>query len=210
MKKGILAACFMALTLGATAQTFKEWFKQDKTQLEYLRKQIVKLQLYLGYLKKGYRIVDGGLTIIGDIKTGDFKLHEDFFERRERASPLVKNWPGTVALKENYQQIRNTIKHYTPLLQDAESFNHAERRFFGKLLEAVQAGAEKTYEELFRLLSDGSFDMNDAERLRRLERMSHTINEHHRLLLSFCKSAAVQRLQRKQAAAEVKKLQKQY
>jgi hypothetical protein len=54
-------------------------FNQNATQIEYMIQQIALLQTYIGYVEKGYDIVNKGLTLIGDIKNGDFKLHNEFF-----------------------------------------------------------------------------------------------------------------------------------
>ncbi len=61
------------------AQTFDEWFKQQETQKKYLIQQIAALQVYTGYVQKGYSVAKKGLATIGSIKEGDFNLHSNFF-----------------------------------------------------------------------------------------------------------------------------------
>ncbi len=41
---------------GTKAQTFDEWFRQSATQKKYLLQQIAGLQVYIGYVQKGYSI----------------------------------------------------------------------------------------------------------------------------------------------------------
>ena len=60
------------------AQTFEEWFQQTQTQKHYLVEQIAALQVYLGYVKKGYDIASKGIHTISDIKNGEFNLYGTF------------------------------------------------------------------------------------------------------------------------------------
>src|SRR5690349_4960560 len=73
----------------ANAQTFNEWFRQKKTQKKYLLQQIAALKVYLDYLKKGYKIVDKGLTIVGDIKQGKFDLDIEYLESLANVNSAV-------------------------------------------------------------------------------------------------------------------------
>src|SRR5438067_1061295 len=72
-------------------QLLEEWINQKATQTKYLGAQIALLQTYLGYLKKGYSVVNTGLTTIGRIKSGDLDLHGTFFSSLKAVSPRVKN-----------------------------------------------------------------------------------------------------------------------
>jgi len=76
MKPGIIYVTIIILLSGAqvNAQTWNEWFRQKKTQKKYLVQQIAALKVYLKYLKQGYRIVDKGLSLVGDIKDGNLVI----------------------------------------------------------------------------------------------------------------------------------------
>jgi len=73
-------------------QTFEEWTQQKKTQKKYLLQQIAALQLYLGYVKKGYEVVNKGLITVRNIKNGDFNLHRDFLGSLKRVNPKIKKY----------------------------------------------------------------------------------------------------------------------
>ena len=77
MKKQMLTLFAVLLTVHPTyCQRLKEWIQQDKTQKEYLTEQIAQLKIYLELTEKGYNIAKEGLTVIGEIKRGEFKLHK--------------------------------------------------------------------------------------------------------------------------------------
>jgi len=79
MKKIIAIAMLLSITKSMSAQTFAEWFRQKSTQKKYLIQQIAALQVYIGYVSKGYSIAKKGLNTIQDIKHGDFDLHKNYF-----------------------------------------------------------------------------------------------------------------------------------
>ena len=86
--------CLLVLLLsglGSYGQTFSEFFRQKKTQEEYLVKQIGFLELYGGYVRQGYELVGSGLKVISRFTSGEFDLHKDFFASLKSVNPLIKN-----------------------------------------------------------------------------------------------------------------------
>ena len=61
MKKQFLIILFAVVSTSVKAQTFAEWFQQGATQKKYLLQQIAALQVYIGYVQKGYSIAKKGL-----------------------------------------------------------------------------------------------------------------------------------------------------
>ena len=56
MKKILILFLLTIIVTTTQAQTFAEWFRQKKTQKQYLIQQIAALQVYIGYAQKGYSI----------------------------------------------------------------------------------------------------------------------------------------------------------
>src|SRR4051794_23883691 len=104
---------FLAMLLISTvcdAQTWNEWFRQKKTQIRYLEEQIIALQVYGSYLQAGYKIVQGGLSTIHDIKNVDFNLHKDYFSSLKRVNASIldnSKTAGVVNLQFNILQLNN-------------------------------------------------------------------------------------------------------
>ena len=82
----------LSLTKPVAAQTFAEWFRQKATQKKYLIQQIAALQVYIGYVSKGYSIAKKGLNTIQDIKHGDFDLHKNYFSSLASVNPTIKRY----------------------------------------------------------------------------------------------------------------------
>src|SRR3546814_20559468 len=95
---------------------WNEWFRQKKTQKKYLIQQFAGLQIYIGYARKGYRIVDNGLGFIGDVKHGTLNLHQGFFGSLKSINPTVANYARIgdilllkLAILNNYRHVSQQI-----------------------------------------------------------------------------------------------------
>ncbi|WP_341836812.1 hypothetical protein WJU16_02830 [Chitinophaga pollutisoli] len=103
----------MSITIPVQAQlnlTFKEIFKQKKTEIQYLSRQIAELQLYIGAVKKGYTIVQSGLGTIHNIKNGEFTVHDLFYTSQYLVSTAVRSMPAA-------KKLWRTVAGYTATLQ---------------------------------------------------------------------------------------------
>src|SRR3954447_6422600 len=88
-KQRLIILLLLTTSTSLSAQTFSEWFRQSKTQKKYLLEQIAALQVYTGYLQKGYSIAKTGLNTIHRIKDGDFSLHSGYFNSLKLINPKV-------------------------------------------------------------------------------------------------------------------------
>src|SRR5690606_229293 len=92
MKKLLAIAIVLFCSENLSAQTFAEWFQQKSTQKKYLVQQIAALQLYSGYLSKGYSIAKNGLNTIKSIKDGDILQHDNYFNSLTTVNPQIKRY----------------------------------------------------------------------------------------------------------------------
>src|ERR1700750_1480750 len=112
--KLVTTIALSAFLFVAHSQTYDEWFRQKKTQKEYLLQQIAALQTYIGYAEQGYSIVKSGLNLIGNVKKGDFSLHSDYFKSLANVNPSIKQYvkvAETITLQISIaKQISSTLK----------------------------------------------------------------------------------------------------
>lgn len=153
------------------AQTFGEWFKQKKTQKKYLAQQIALLQLYLGYLKKGYTIVNDGVTTVNQIKHGEFNLHDLFYTSKRHVNPEVRKISKVTAILVNQRHI---LDAYRLTMKNTRASPYASSQesdwlytICGKFLKDVSA----TVDELMVVLTDGKMAMSDDERVNRIDQL---------------------------------------
>ncbi len=151
------------------AQTFAEWFSQKKTQKKYLIQQISELQVYLGYLKKGYDISKQGLGTIRQIKNGEFDLHSVFYQSLKTVNPRVKQYPQVESILDNCQYISTAVNSLKKLSQQSPNYLSANDK---DLLQTgcnnLLSDVDKTIGDLLDVLADNRLEMTDDARLRRI------------------------------------------
>ena len=121
------------------------------SQTEVMIEQIIKLKTYLSWLKKGYDIANKGLTLIGDIKHGDFNLHKDYFNSLEQVNPQIK---GDVKIADMISMQVQMLSSYKSYYQQFK----ASGVFTGKELNYL-------YQVFTVLLDDVARDITEQKRI---------------------------------------------
>lgn len=167
MKQLILLPLLLLAGHTLRAQTFNEWFRQKKTQKEYLVQQIAALQAYAGTLQQGYALVREGLHAVHTIRKGDLGLHQAFFLSLKTVNPALAGLPelqdlvaGQLLLEKAFTQARSL-----PQLQAGE------RAYLEQVRAAVLTGLAADLEALLQTLTAGEQELNDAARLERIHRL---------------------------------------
>lgn len=161
--------CFFALVLLSSSsygQTFSEFFRQKKTQEEYLLKQIGYLQLYGGYVRQGYEIAGSGLNVIKGFTSAEFDLHKDFFEDLKLVNPLIKKDARVMEIAVMQGKILTAFVAMARLELNAEIL--AELFL---MRQGLMEDCEKELEELLVVMSSSRLEMTDQQRLTRLAKV---------------------------------------
>lgn len=129
---GILLLSFCLLGQAVHAQA----------KLQPLIKRIALLQVYLGYVKKGYRVVQGGLRFIGDVKKGEFSLHTDYLGSWGAVNPAIRKGQLALACIQLQQQL---IRRCFALSRQAQASSmladrEAVQLTIGVVLQEVELG----------------------------------------------------------------------
>lgn len=165
MRQLLLLPILLLATSATQAQTFDEWFRQKKTQKEYLVQQIAALQAYSGTLRQGYALVRQGLHAVHTIKQGDLGLHQDFFSSLHTVNPALARLPQAQDM-EAWQaaiEMAFTRARSLPHLQEGE------RAHLEAVRRAVLAQLRSDMEALRHTLTAGEQELDDAARLERLQ-----------------------------------------
>jgi hypothetical protein len=209
MKK-ILTILSIALFFSyANAQTpkFKEWFKQKKTQKEYLGKQIALLQLYLGYLKKGYDIASKGLNTIENIKNGDFNLHRDFFSSLKNVNPQIANSAKVADIIAFQVYIIQNLKRVNSFCASSKQFTPNEIYYVTKVYRNMLYLSDINISELLTIIRANEAEMKDDERLNRLNKLYDDMLDKHAFVKSFDVRMIAREREREKRAIEMARKQ---
>ena len=172
--------------------------------------QIAKLEVYLSYLKKGYDIVNKGLTLIGDIKHGDFSMHQDYFNALDKVNPQVKSDAKIAAMIAMQAQMISAYKGYNKQFQGSGVFNTSEIAYLARVFSAVLNDVAENITELTEVITDQQFQMKDGERVARIDKLYSAMTDNYNFLYSFGDQVQVQAAQRSHALQELQTIQKLY
>lgn len=176
--KGFVLAVLLFVAQQTYAQNWAEWTQQKKTQRKYLVQQIAGLKVYLDYAEKGYRVAQEGLTTVGKIKRGDFALHDGFFASLKAVNPkIASSTKAVVALARGVQIVRE-VKRTLEGLRRSGQFTPKEVAVFSGAFNDLLEQCEETVEGLIQLITSGHYEMNDAERVSRIESVAKAMEEH--------------------------------
>ena len=191
MKKTIFLLILGLFASRTEAQTFAEWFQQKKTQEKYLLQQIAALEVYYGYVKKGYEISKQGLKAIGDIKNVDLDLHTDYFNSLENVNPKIRDHPkidDIIALQIN---IMNTYNHVCSNVNESGAFNPEEVSYINRVFTKLLDDCAGTIDELTLITTADKLEMKDGERLDRIDALYMEMQDKYSFAQSFGNEAMV-------------------
>lgn len=177
------------VTASVHAQTSNEWLRQKKTQRNYLIKQIGLLQLYLGYLKKGYEIVHGGLTTIENIKDGNFSLHRDFFNHLKEVNPRISNSAKVADIIAYQAFIVKQLKKVNEYCRSNKSFSVREAQYVNDVFANMLLITDANISELWKIIQSNESEMNDDERIQRIDKLYDETMDQFAFAKSFSRDA---------------------
>lgn len=172
-------------SLFCKGQTTDEWIRQKKTQIKYLKNQVVANKVYIDYLSKGYGIARKGLNTIRQIKSGDFNLHEKFFQLLVESSPSVKNYCRLRELVLIQYTIERELRNFSVLIVQHSVLSEQERRRLLSFERSIRSELSNSVNHLSFVLDNNKISMTDDERIKRIDVMYKEIQSLARELKSI-------------------------
>ncbi|MCS3801074.1 hypothetical protein [Niastella sp. OAS944] len=151
------------------AQTWDEWFRQSRTQIRYLVTQIGELKVYAHLLQQGYTVAKDGWQLVGDIKNGEFSLHNQYFTSLKQVNPFITEFAHVAEIAALQASI---YKRYRKVWAEAQScglFTSSDLQLFQNTFSAFIDDVTHTVDELVRVTSSHKLEMSDDERIKRIE-----------------------------------------
>lgn len=182
-KRIIIILAFLLLSTLSFGQRLKEWIQQNKTQKEYLIEQIAQLKIYLELTEKGYKIAKEGLTTIGQIKRGEFKLHKNRFDSLLIVNPKIRSSSRLQQITDLHGRINQTCKDLPSEL--SPSFNPAQMEYIKSVLKLVYDDCQSVLSNLFLVIRDGNLSMTDDERIERIELCFQQMQDNYSFVKNF-------------------------
>ena len=171
--------------------------------------QIAKYEVYLQDLKKGYNIVQQGLNTIGQIKKGDLSLHQLFFSSLLQVSPGVKAYGKVTDMIAMQVQI-TTLCHQYAQTATLPGLNAAEIKYLAAVFNHLLDLSDKDLTELTSIMTDGVLQMDDSQRIGRIDALYTDTTEQYQFLRHFTDQLKLLALQRQSESNSIQQLLQQY
>lgn len=168
MKKWtLLLACSIAVKPVA-AQLPREIFRQNATQLNYMRRQLELLGSSAVLIREGYEISIKGLDTIRERETGSYGLNLDYDHGLFRAGEAVLHDAHARAVVGLESATLQQQERCRKLLENRPRDDWL-REYAAGIFGQLRTGALNRLHSLEELTGDGNLRMTTAWRLRRLE-----------------------------------------
>ena len=200
----------------AQATLWKETFQQKKTQKEYLLVQIANLQVYIGYVKQGYNIVNRGLTTIENIKNGDFNLHRDFFSSLKNVNPHITNSVKVADIIAFQVFLIKEMKKTYEFCRDNNDFTTQEIRHVYEVYHNMILLTDANLSELMRILNKKQSrtpietEMQDGERIKSIDKLYDECHDQLSFVRAFGQDARLVGALRQHERYQIDVVGKQY
>jgi hypothetical protein len=201
----LLLSLLLLRAAPASSQTFGEWFRQKRTKENYLVQQIAALQAYSGTLRQGYTLARQGISTVRDIKNGDLGLHQVFFRSLDQVNPAIRDAPLLHDILATQAAITQALAAQQHLFRHPQ-FTTAERGYLHQVRANVLKTCARDLDTFQLLLTAGTLEMADTERLGRLTSLRRQVQHTYRFTRSFLAEAQLLALQRTQAQENTRRL----
>ena len=150
-----------------------------------MTEQIAALQVYVGYVEKGYKIAKDGLDAIHAIKQGDFSLHDNYFSSLKNVNPTVKAYSKIAEIIAMQIKIVKVCHKQRLNMNNSKQFNSDEISYAGKVFENVLNGCTEIIDQLIMITTDGLLQMKDDERIKRIDHLYNNMQDRFSFVQHF-------------------------
>jgi hypothetical protein len=203
MKMLLMLIVLTGMALGAKAQTVGEWFRQKETQRKYLLEQIAALRLYQASVKKGYALARQKLATIGSNKAGALNQDKEYFNSLKNVRPRIRHQARVADIIALQVKIIEAQKHFSRQVKESGVFHTEEISYVNRVFRRLQEDCNGRLDELILLTTNGSLEMNDSERLERIDTIYQQMQEKYTMTQSFGRGAMVLGMARIQERQDV-------
>ncbi|MET4545630.1 hypothetical protein ABIE26_002948 [Pedobacter africanus] len=187
-----------------------QFFSQKSAQLRRLAEQVVALKAYGEVLWKGYKTANKGLGIIRDIKNGDFKLHDLFFQELEKVNPNIRRYAPAAKMVVLQVETIRTASKAVKLIRADRGYGEEDLLFLERLLEHIVANGKRILEEFSTIYRDGALKLTDDERVVRIDKLYTQMLDNYRDAQDVATELALSNMNKTHAGEEIARSRRLY
>lgn len=185
-------------------------FGYGQNKFQSLIQRIALLEVYLGYLKSGYKVVKGGLNTFRDLKNGEFGLHKDYFDRLAVVNPKIKRYSKVSEIITLCIQLIKECKASQKQFIDSKELTPQEIDWLLKTYNRFMDDCNTTIGILVDVITDGQLKFTDDQRLCEIEKLHKEMIAKARFSRSFIRGTKTLILQRIEEGTSIEKIRDLY
>ena len=169
--------------LGTYCQTFSEWWRQKKTRIKYLHKQVAALETLKATLEEGYDGAEDGIDSEEVNMMLEYKLTETYLRSLGNVKPIFLKNDG---IRSSYGFAKAYIKIVEEELDDYSKnpwLKVSEVNTLKSRLGLIKSDMEQAISDLGLLITDDKVHMDDGARWQMLEGIEEHIELAGRYLM---------------------------
>ncbi len=166
MKKIAMIFC-LCCAMNARAQS------DEIQQLTLDLQKLAQMRSILKDMQQGYEIISKGYNAVSDIAKGNFNLHEIFIDGLLAVSPTVRNYYKVAEVVSNQSSIVKEYKAAYNRFVSSGHFNTDELNYLNKVYSNLFNASMKNLDALLMVVTTSDLRMDDAERLKAIDKI-HT------------------------------------
>lgn len=190
------------------AQTQEEWTQQKETAIKRLVEQIIANEVFIDHIKKGIKIVTGGLHAIRNIKDGEFRLHLGFFDSLKIVNPKIKGWVKVGEIVAMQLRIVKVLKESLTSARLSAQFTKLELDYCANVIDQFLYECLQTVDDLILVVTSGKLKLTDDERMQRISQIYLAMMDRFSFACSFGNQMKLLSSQRISTQSELNYLKK--
>jgi len=167
MKKRIFV--LLIAILGLETESPAQSYELSRLILDI--EKLSQLKSILSDLYKGYEMLKTGYTAIKGLSEGNFNLHKAFLDGLLAVSPAVQKYERIVNIMDLEAEIIGECHTALNRYRQNAHFNADELEYIGNVYTNLTGKSAINLEDLICVLTAGKLRMNDAERLKAIDRI---------------------------------------
>jgi len=165
----------------AQSFSFSDLFGQGGKDIKNMEAQIAALNAFETSVRQGYNMLHSEWTAIGNWKNGEFNLHQSYYSSLSTVNPIVKSSVNLSTIQSEQQSIVtqfHSISNLDGLLNNEQSYVNA-------VGQNVIAQCNSDLNELQKVLANGTLQMSDNERIKRIDQLTASIQDKYLFTCHF-------------------------
>ena len=144
--------------------------------------KLKQLKTILKDMQTGYTMLSNGYRVIRDVSKGNFHLHDLFISGLLRVDPALQTYTGVADIIRAGKDLVHGCRSALQQLNAQEGLPEAESRQLAALYDQLLEGCLQELNTLAMVLTSGTLQMEDAQRLRVIDQLDRNMRDMLRFL----------------------------